>query len=308
MVPIVYRSSDVGAPILTGEVGSLKQVLLACLVNGYGAKPGAGWTMPYEALNKAMFRNASVAPCYLRVDDNAPGAGLAREARVVGAVDANGIDSYSLPFPTTVQAASGLFVRKSNNADNGARSWYIYADNLTFTLFTFPLDVSTVVASSLHFGEFYSYLTNNSRRHLLIAKSQENVPAAVDSLRSIAAAPSSSTTGHYLSGNYAGAGASTSPGKQSTIAWFNSAAITFGNLPMPNNPDGSVQVGRVLLSDPSPVVALLGELRGVWATAHAVNTAAIGDSFTARGRNFDVAALDSSGGAYIMETTEWGSN
>lgn len=35
--PTLYRSTDVGAPILTGSVGSLIALLDACLVNGYGS-------------------------------------------------------------------------------------------------------------------------------------------------------------------------------------------------------------------------------------------------------------------------------
>lgn len=57
--PIVYRWDDDGAPIMTGEAGSFVNVLKACLVNGYGTKPAAGWTLEYDNVDNtsAAFRN-----------------------------------------------------------------------------------------------------------------------------------------------------------------------------------------------------------------------------------------------------------
>lgn len=39
----LYKSTDASAPIMNSSAGSLIAVLDACLVNGYGAKPAAGW-------------------------------------------------------------------------------------------------------------------------------------------------------------------------------------------------------------------------------------------------------------------------
>ena len=51
----LYRSTDDDAPALTKS--NLSLILKACLVTGYGSKPGAGWTMPYEdaAASKRVF-------------------------------------------------------------------------------------------------------------------------------------------------------------------------------------------------------------------------------------------------------------
>lgn len=53
----VYRSTDTNAPQLTKTAGSLKTVLKACLVEGYGSQPALGWDMPYENGMKAVFRS-----------------------------------------------------------------------------------------------------------------------------------------------------------------------------------------------------------------------------------------------------------
>ena len=67
----LYLSSDDDAPALTKT--NLSLILKACLVTGYGSKPGAGWTMPYEdaAASKRVFAPAKSGELdsYLRVAD-----------------------------------------------------------------------------------------------------------------------------------------------------------------------------------------------------------------------------------------------
>ena len=69
--PIVYKSTDANAPVLSGTAGALVALLEACLVTGYGDKPGAGWTVPFKNARGtlAAFRNAvSGTGFYLQVD------------------------------------------------------------------------------------------------------------------------------------------------------------------------------------------------------------------------------------------------
>lgn len=52
----MYSSLDAGAPILTGQnFQRLRQLLGACLVTGYGAKVGAGWTLAHESVDGLGF-------------------------------------------------------------------------------------------------------------------------------------------------------------------------------------------------------------------------------------------------------------
>ena len=68
MALTIYRSSDAGAPSLTGAAGSLIALLDACLRTGYGTKAGAGWTKPFTGTNIAAFRQgAGGNGRYLRV-------------------------------------------------------------------------------------------------------------------------------------------------------------------------------------------------------------------------------------------------
>tara|TARA_R100001443_G_scaffold55378_1_gene66628 strand:+ start:1102 stop:2127 length:1026 start_codon:yes stop_codon:yes gene_type:complete len=46
--PIVYRWDDPGAPVFTAGPHGMRDVLLGCLVNGYGDKSAAGWSVVYD--------------------------------------------------------------------------------------------------------------------------------------------------------------------------------------------------------------------------------------------------------------------
>ena len=51
----VFSSLDENAPKLTAEKGSLKTVLKACLINGYGDKAGLNWQVADETAERAVF-------------------------------------------------------------------------------------------------------------------------------------------------------------------------------------------------------------------------------------------------------------
>lgn len=85
----VYLHSDTDAPQLTAQ--NLSLVLKACLVTGYGSKPAAGWTMPYEdaAAGKRVFHPAiyGTQDNYLRIADGNT------QAVVQSYTDMSGIDT-----------------------------------------------------------------------------------------------------------------------------------------------------------------------------------------------------------------------
>lgn len=70
----VFSSSDAGAPVLTADPGSLKTLLKACLVTGYGSKQGLGWQMPFESTDKnvAAFKSAdpTASGFYFKIDNS----------------------------------------------------------------------------------------------------------------------------------------------------------------------------------------------------------------------------------------------
>lgn len=134
--PLIYRSTDAGAPQLTGQAGSLVAVLDAVLVDGYGGgvdvKAPAGWTREFMASNKRVYRNsiAHGTGTYLRVDDTGseqlaePRIAWMRAYEVMSDVD-TGIN----PCPMPSQLARGSSVFKSTVASSLSRAWTIIACN-----------------------------------------------------------------------------------------------------------------------------------------------------------------------------------
>ena len=86
----LYLSSDDQAPVLTNA--NLSVILKACLVTGYGAKHGAGWTMPYEdaASNTRVFapKHAGELDSYLRIKDSGGGDSIVQAYREMTGIDA----------------------------------------------------------------------------------------------------------------------------------------------------------------------------------------------------------------------------
>lgn len=68
----IYTSEDAGAPpLLPNAAGALIAVLDACLVNGYGAKAGAGWSKPFNGVNLAVYKQgAGSNGMHCRIDDS----------------------------------------------------------------------------------------------------------------------------------------------------------------------------------------------------------------------------------------------
>lgn len=145
LTPTVYRSTDPGAPALTGQNGSLRDVLRAVLVTGYGsggdAKAGAGWTEAFSGTNVSAFRNSPVTGtgAYLRVDDSSTYAGSnARNCLFRAFESMSNVDTGTGPAPTTAQYAQGLLTPKSRTLDSAARAWVVVANERAFYLFTDP--------------------------------------------------------------------------------------------------------------------------------------------------------------------------
>ena len=73
----VFSASDAGAPVLTADPGSLKTLLKACLVTGYGSKQALGWQMAFESTDKnsAAFKSADPTSSgfYFKINNSATG-------------------------------------------------------------------------------------------------------------------------------------------------------------------------------------------------------------------------------------------
>ncbi|WP_329759737.1 hypothetical protein [Stenotrophomonas geniculata] len=160
---IVYKSTDAGAPQLSGQVGSLVALLDAVLVDGYGvgdsAKPGAGWTRELVAQNRRAYRNDPVAGTgfYLDVNDSAQ-VGTARYAVVRGYSALRSFGDGDSPTPRVSQVAAGCVVGKSRELSGTSSSWVIVADSRSFYLFINSSATTPAGQRAPYFfGDFKSY-------------------------------------------------------------------------------------------------------------------------------------------------------
>jgi hypothetical protein len=180
----LYRHDDTSAPVLTGQNGSLTTLLDAVLVNGYGSKTAAGWSINQTTTNKRAYKQGTGgahptgAICW--IDDAAPGAAGAREARVTGFDAMTAITPVGTgQFPNNTQSAIGvgcLVIRKSATTDATPRKWYIVADAWTFYLFIEQGDdtAPNITGTGFMFGDFKSYKSGDAYAQMIIGRQTEN--------------------------------------------------------------------------------------------------------------------------------------
>lgn len=172
-----FRHDDPGAPTLTGEVGSLTNLLRKCLVGtagvAYGSKPSAGWTEEFvgAAANIAVFKNnedEGGCGCYVRVNDNAPPADGACTAEVT-------IYGHMTAVDTGTLGSSAVYHKKSWTLNATPRPWLVIADGRTAWVFTVDTggnkggggDANSV--SLVGFGDIDSFLpAANTNRYFLL--------------------------------------------------------------------------------------------------------------------------------------------
>ena len=142
LIPTIYSSTDPGAPVLSGQAGSLVALLDAILVDGYGsggnAKAPLGWSREFTATNKRAYRLPPVGTTgyYLRVDDTAM-VGNARHAWLRGHKSLSDIDTGTDAVPDAAIAANsaGIMWIKSITADGTARAWWAIGNERALYLF-----------------------------------------------------------------------------------------------------------------------------------------------------------------------------
>jgi hypothetical protein len=114
---------------VNGTVGSGIAMLDNILVTN------GGWTKAFTGTNQAAYQMPDAPGYFLYVNDNAPGAGGAREMEIRGYETMASISSGTNPFPlfTQVSAANGVW-RKSDTLDTTSREYRASVDGSYVTL------------------------------------------------------------------------------------------------------------------------------------------------------------------------------
>lgn len=132
--PTVYRWDDADAPVLSGSNGSLINVLQKCLVDGYGSKAAAGWTMPFVSVDgfTAVFRGDGAVGFgrFFKFIDDSNGS------KVCGFETMSDIDNGLGRIPGGDGSTSYKYIYKSSKTDGSMRPWVLIADSCCFYIFT----------------------------------------------------------------------------------------------------------------------------------------------------------------------------
>jgi hypothetical protein len=258
----VYRSTDAGAPVSNGTVGSLIGLLDACLVNGYGSKAGAGWTKEFSGTNLAAYKNASnMSQAYYRVDHT-----VATSPKVVGYEVMTDINTGTGPFPTSSQVSGGLVIQTSTYADSTPRWWTIVASqNIAYILINPTSNLVTDAnAGAYCFGAFNSYMANDAYNNFIAGGDYRN--SGISNASSIISYIDSSS---YCPRSYTQTGSSVSVGKHGDTAKANMMSSSFGlgstGSTYPNPVDSSMIISPLYLHEKN---AVRGIFPGFWFPCH----------------------------------------
>lgn len=157
----LVRSTDVGAPTLSGTAGDLITVLDYCLVTT------AGWTKLYSGTNKAAYQYTGSHPI-LRVNDT--GSINARIASFRAFESMTDVDTGINPFPTVAQLVNGTYALKSTLLSSSTRPWNFFTKDGSFYFNTRPDATTTGKSYTFFFGEFIKYKSTDTHNFALIGQ------------------------------------------------------------------------------------------------------------------------------------------
>jgi hypothetical protein len=144
----IYRSTDPSAPVVDSQPGSVIQILTACLVNGYGTFPPAGWSVSNISTNVAEYTmGPGGTNSRLWVDDSGVFYALVEGRRGSGST-LQRFSARQYFYPTT------NIVRSICSRPN-LRGWTLIANSRSVHLFV--EDEIPGVFSYLFFGDIVSY-------------------------------------------------------------------------------------------------------------------------------------------------------
>lgn len=308
MVTRYHKNTDSGAPVLTGQIDSLNNLLHALLVTGIGGAPATPWTREYnDTTNHIMvWRPPSGNRHYLQSNDNGPGGGTFKESRWRGHGAMTAASTGTDPFPTTTQKSAGIVVRKSSTLDATARPWRAAVDEKTLYLWIEPGDTANPY-DFYAFGQYLDWVPSGAWGSLIMGRLSENSAGHGNGFNSgalmYASAPG--LTGIYSPRGTSGTGTAVEYGVVFDAAAINSvSAVAPGasGQAYPYTVDGGIIIMPARISTTTQIV---GRMRGVWFPGH--NKPLVqDDTFTATEgsltRSF-IAQNNSTDGQLFVETS-----
>ena len=272
----VYRWDDDEAPQLSAQNNSLHDVLRGCLCDGYGEKSAAGWTEYTYTTDKSIYVNAGTGHGLSVIH-----AANSSSARVVGVEFGNDYGPY---FPTTTQAAGGLYWLVSATTDATLRPWIVFADEKRFYLWagagltTAQGVMSTGGVPTFFAGDIESMSASDPYCFMVIGGISSSTGGLYFGM--LSTTPSNPLSGHYL------ARASTSSGGSINVAKCSDSPMMGGFTDMGYTGASYPAFGGGLLLAPVNIIESTNVLRGqmpkLWNPLHRL-PGSPGDTFGGTG-------------------------
>lgn len=268
---IEYSSTDASAPILNNSNGSLIAMLYACLVTGYGAKAGAGWTRPFTGTNLAVFRQGTGGNGrYLRVSD----AGLSpdttfRRAQIRGYENMTAVSKGTGAFPSTGQVTTnGQNVNYREIATGLIPRWNVYASS-SFVHVIIDASGTAGYWEYFGFGTFISNKAGNTYNDVIIGGYDDTSNGGWTGIGSADGSVGISSSGLYICRSDTGAAGSVI----GAVVYSNSGGTYIGAgssaFPYPDRPTGSLlQIQAEITADGYRQ----GKIPGMWNVLHIPTT------------------------------------
>ena len=168
-VPVkIYRWDDEGAPQVESAAGSIKTILKACLVTGYGEgnkrKDGLGWEMAFEKTQEACFRSThpKATKWWLGVDDSKYGE-RARYVDLCGLLEPTSAKAGKVKQKVNNSSEFCNFIYKKDYNSRDKIQWVVVGNERAFTLIILWQDY----CSFFIFGNFASLAVADAANTLL---------------------------------------------------------------------------------------------------------------------------------------------
>ena len=168
-VPVkVYRWDDEGAPQVESAAGSIKTILKACLVTGYGEgnkrKDALGWEMAFEKAQEACFRSThpKATKWWLGVDDSKYGE-RARYVDLCGLLEPTSAKAGKVKQKVNNSSEFCNFIYKKDYNSRDKIQWVVVGNERAFTLIILWQDY----CSFFIFGNFASLAVADAANTLL---------------------------------------------------------------------------------------------------------------------------------------------
>lgn len=269
----VYSSTDGSAPQLTGSTDTTTDVaaiLEACLVTGYGSKPGQGWTKPYASGTTTVFRQPvdTSNGFYLRLDASTTGASVTGyDVKFRGYESMTSATEGTGPFPTVAQMADGVWMMRLYSSGTAA-AWMLIT-NGKMVYFFVRSAVDSSYGSVFAFGDINPSRTGDAYNTIIIGNRQSrqtnyNSIAYGRFHRTVNIA--SADSANYMARSHTQLGSSAAVGKHSDYIKGGSVVVWgMGGLTYPNPSSHQLIFTPAWVHE---VNTLRGTLPGVWALCH----------------------------------------